>query len=215
MSYRGRGRGRGGGFGRGGGYTAPVKEVPFVPFPEDVKLPEIPTELEFQAWEKTLCQQKVALQKFLKYSPYHLDVDPKSNSRAVDIERYSDVNKPETKAKRDSLSHFLKLTPANFPLELLQGLKRVKHDQKNLRWDPESGLSKMDMFEKLEQKYKGQDGKGEKVKKEGESEDDEGKIEEEEEEDSDDGDYNQNIDFDDDEDDLNMDDGDDEPCYDD
>ncbi|KAF9626057.1 hypothetical protein IFM89_030725 [Coptis chinensis] len=114
----------------------------------------------------------------------------------TEIERYSDRGKPNSRSKRDSLASHLRLTPANFPLELVQGSRRA-HDPRKVRWNPESGgLQKLDFLEKLDEKIE--------KKKEGEDEDNEEEPELEDAEFSDDGDYNQNVDFDDDEDDFNM-----------
>ncbi|KAH9722418.1 DNA-directed RNA polymerase III subunit [Citrus sinensis] len=132
---------------------------------------------------------------FAKQEPFKLFP---VNSQSVDIERYSDWNKPKVSSNRGSINQFLQLHSNNFPAELVKGLR------------------KLDLFEKLEQKFEGQEDKDEKEKKEGEDEDEDGDeaAGEAEEEFSDDGDYNQNIDFDDDEDDFNMDDGnDDEATY--
>ncbi|OUZ99423.1 DNA-directed RNA polymerase III [Macleaya cordata] len=211
MAFRGRGRGRGrGGFGGGfGGFIG--NPEPFTLFPEDVQLPDITGVTE----EKALIYWNWKLQNYWKSSPYYLEAAAKK-SQDTDIERYSDRNKPN-KAKRAPLSSHLNLTPAYFPLELIEGTRRVQHDQRNVRWNPESDQQKFDLFEKLEKKYQDEDGKGAKEKKEAENEDDDEEgIEEEDEEFSDDGDYNQNIDFDDDEDDFNMDEGgndDDEGIY--
>ncbi|KAL3813139.1 hypothetical protein ACJIZ3_014407 [Penstemon smallii] len=82
---------------------------------------------------------------------------------------------------------------------LMSNPKFYKIDAGNLQ------NSKMDLFEKLEQKYEGQEGKEKKEKEnENEEENNEEEDEEEEGEYSDDGDYGQGEDFDDDEDDYNM-----------
>ncbi|KAF9606457.1 hypothetical protein IFM89_025287 [Coptis chinensis] len=119
----------------------------------------------------------------------------------TEIERYSDRGKPNSRSKRDSLASHLRLTPANFPLELVQAFKRFPHivkmsgsrrahDPRKVRWNPESGLQKLDFLEKLDEKIEGKAEKGEK-KKEGEDEDNEEEPELEDAEFSDDGDYNQ------------------------
>ncbi|KAH9714044.1 DNA-directed RNA polymerase III subunit [Citrus sinensis] len=138
-----------------------------------------------------------------------------SDSQSVDIERYSDWNKPKVSSNRGSINQFLQLHSSNFPAELVKD-SREQRNPKRVRWNADAGMRKLDLFEKLEQKFQGQEDKDEKEKKEGEDEDeDDGEAAgEAEEEFSDDGDYNQNIDFDDDEDDFNMDDGnDDEATY--
>ncbi|KAH9714043.1 DNA-directed RNA polymerase III subunit [Citrus sinensis] len=133
-----------------------------------------------------------------------------SDSQSVDIERYSDWNKPKVSSNRGSINQFLQLHSSNFPAELVKD-SREQRNPKRVRWNADAGMRKLDLFEKLEQKFQGQEDKDEKEKKEGEDEDeDDGEAAgEAEEEFSDDGDYNQNIDFDDDEDDFNMDDGND------
>ncbi|KAF9606445.1 hypothetical protein IFM89_025275 [Coptis chinensis] len=80
------------------------------------------------------------------------------------IERYSDRGKPNSRSKRDSLASHLRLTPANFPLELVQGSRRA-HDPRKVRWNPESGLQKLDFLEKLDEKIEGKAEKGEKEKR--------------------------------------------------
>ncbi|KAK9102251.1 hypothetical protein Sjap_019505 [Stephania japonica] len=207
MAGRGRGRGRGHGYGdfRFG------KFEPFVLFPEDVKLPDTNNVAE----EKNLVYWNLKLLSYWKSSPYYLQDPDSSENRDTDIERYSDRGKQKSLEKRDPLSYHMKLTSGYFPLELIQGSKQVKHDPRKVRWNPEAGLQKLDLLEKLEQKSEEHAKKGEKEQKDGENEEEEEGIEESEQEYSDDGDYNQNIDFDDDEDDFNMDvgDGDDGGTY--
>ncbi|KAL6335738.1 hypothetical protein AAG906_039501 [Vitis piasezkii] len=241
MAFRGRGRGRGG-YGRGGvGGFGIAKQEPFVLFP-DIELPDVSSVPE----EKNLVIWNARLQNYWKSSPYYLEDIVPRKSQSTDIERFSDRVKLRTTLKRDPLEQILRLTSDNFPLELLQGLqaeqlirfflirnlytelkdcslhielpgmKGATHNKRKVRWNPESDMQKLELFEKLEKKLEGQDEKGGKEKKEGENEDedDEGGEEAAEEEFSDDGDYNQNIDFDDDEDDFNMeDDNDDEATY--
>lgn len=206
MAFRGRGRGRGQG-GMGGGY---VKQEPYILFPEDVTLPDINGVTE----EKMLVYWNNRLQNYWKSSSYYLEEAALAKSEDNEIERYSDRGKPRGRAKRDPLTYHLKLTPAYFPRELIQGARCVQHDQRKARWNPESGLQKLDMLEKLEAKYGDKDEKGEKEKKEGENEEEEEEEVEVEEEDFSDDDYLKNDDFDDDEDEYNMDDGgDDGPTY--
>lgn len=211
MAFRGRGRGRGG-YGRGGvGGFGIAKQEPFVLFP-DIELPDVSSVPE----EKNLVIRNARLQNYWKSSPYYLEDIVPRKSQSTDIERFSDRVRLRTTLKRDPLEQILRLTSDNFPLELLQGMKGATHNKRKVRWNPESDMQKLELFEKLEKKLEGQDEKGGKEKKEGENEDedDEGGEEAAEEEFSDDGDYNQNIDFDDDEDDFNMeDDNDDEATY--
>ncbi|XP_034199020.1 glutamic acid-rich protein-like isoform X2 [Prunus dulcis] len=175
-----RGRGRGG-FGGGGGFGY-ATQVPFELFP-DVDLPNV----------KGI-----------------LDPDKKINQERqnTEVERYSDRLKPKTTIRRGALFDILELK--GFPQELTGGSRAQQPGRKRVRWNPDSELQKLDLFEKLEQRQGNNDGK---EKKEGEGEDeDEEEEEEEPEEDFSDDDYQKNQDFDDDDDDFNMeDDGDDEP----
>ncbi|KAJ0006737.1 DNA-directed RNA polymerase III subunit RPC7-like [Pistacia vera] len=208
MAYRGRGRGRG--FG-GGGFSYAKQEV-FELFP-DIELPNsknVPVDKNLIIWNSRLLN-------YWKSSPYYLEENVEKNSQSMDIERFSDLNKPRTSTTRDSIDQILQLTANNFPQELIKG-SRGQRSSKRVRWKTDAGLQRLDLFEKLEQKNKGEEEKDEKEKKEGEDkdedEDDEEAAGEADEEFSDDGDYNQNVDFDDDEDDFNMDDGnDDEATY--
>ncbi|XP_042501989.1 DNA-directed RNA polymerase III subunit RPC7-like [Macadamia integrifolia] len=205
MAFRGRGRGRGRGGYRGGERTYAVQE-PYILFPEDVELPDVNGVIE----EKTLVYWNMRLLNYWKSSPYYIEATAHSKSQDADIERYSDKGKRTKTMMRPPLSQHLKLSSAYFPLELIQGKSRVQHDHRKVRWNPEADLQKLDIFEKLEQKFQVKDEKGEKEKNEDENDDeDEEQIEEEEEEFSDPDDYEQNVDFDDDEDDFNMDDGND------
>ncbi|WOL17150.1 glutamic acid-rich protein [Canna indica] len=209
MAFRGRGRGRGRGFGAAYEMRL-VKNVPYDEYPEDVTLPSLPSVDPLPNEVKALIASKLKLEYFWKGSCYHLqEVGSRSKSQDVDIERFSDRFKQKGKGKREALASYLKLTPSNFPPELIQGSKHMQHDKKKLRWDTDEKL--FDMFEKLEEKYKGEDEKGKEKK--GESEDEEDEEEEAEEETSDDDDYNKNVDFDDDEDDLNMEEEEQEDVY--
>ncbi|KAL5722738.1 hypothetical protein ACHQM5_006220 [Ranunculus cassubicifolius] len=201
MAFRGRGRGRGGGM--GGGFA---KQEPYILFPEDVTLPNI---IGMTNEEKLLIRWNEGFRSWWGSSPYYLEEAGPTKREDIDIERFSDRGKPKGRAKRDPLSNYLKLTPNNFPRELIQGSRRTQQDQRKVRWDLESGLNKLDHLEKLEAKIGDKD---EKEKKEGEDEDTDVEVDVEEEDFSDDGDYNRNMyDYDDDEDDFNMaDDGDDE-----
>lgn len=208
MAYRGRGRGRGG-YGGGGGFGF-AKQEPFELFPE-IELPDHKNVLI----ERNLILWNSRLLNYWKSSPYFLKENVEKNSQSADIERYSDWNKPKVSSNRGSINQFLQLYSSNFPAELVKD-SREQRNPKRVRWNADAGMRKLDLFEKLEQKFQGQEDKDEKEKKEGEDEDeDDGEAAgEAEEEFSDDGDYNQNIDFDDDEDDFNVDDGnDDEATY--
>lgn len=44
-----------------------------------------------------------------------------SGSQVTEIERFSDRFKQKAQGKREALAHYLKLTPSNFPSELIQG----------------------------------------------------------------------------------------------
>jgi DNA-directed RNA polymerase III subunit RPC7 len=128
-----------------------------------------------------------------------LCVDISSENDDKEIERYSD-RKRKTHSKREALASYLILTPANFPVELVQGSKRGQPSSKKLRWDRSSDDQAFEVFEKLEEKHKDGD---KKTEKDGDDEDEHEEEEVEEEENSDD-DYNQNIEFDDDDDDWNQ-----------
>ncbi|XP_048130009.1 DNA-directed RNA polymerase III subunit RPC7-like isoform X2 [Rhodamnia argentea] len=209
MAFRGRGRGRGR-FGGGGG-TSFAKQEPFVLFP-DVDLPAV---RDVSKEERALVVWSSRLQNFWKSSPYYLEETISSASQSTDIERFSDREKIKAKPTRDSFMQFLDANASNFPRELVADTREEqRRKRRKVQWNPESGLQKLDLFEKLEQKYQGQEEKGEKEKKEGEEEEQDDEVEEADEEFSDDGDYNQNVDFDDDEDDFNMaDDNDDEGIF--
>ncbi|XP_024022539.1 glutamic acid-rich protein isoform X1 [Morus notabilis] len=214
MAYRGRGRGRG--FRGGGGGIGYAKQEPFVYFP-DVELPDI----KGVTVEEMLVRRSQKLLNYWKASPYYLEATISkifhlvSEGQNAEIEKVSDRNKVGTTIKRDSLSQIL--VHKSFPVELTEGSKgwQSQPGRKRVRWNPDSELQKLDIFEKLEQRQ-AQNGRGEKEKKEGENEDEDEdeENEETEEEPSDDDDYNQNVDFDDDEDDFNADvDGEDEMTY--
>ncbi|KAL6957460.1 hypothetical protein U1Q18_046250 [Sarracenia purpurea var. burkii] len=209
MAFRGRGRGRGyGGYGRGGGFGA-AKQEPFVLFPEIENFPdakEVNEEIALVIWS-------TRLQKFWSSSAYYLKSEGPNKDENTDIERFSDRGNRRTEQK-NKLSDFMKCSAEYVPAELAQDSVPERYGRRKVRWNQESDLQKLDLFEKLEQKYQGQDEKGGKEKKDDENEEEDDEKIEEEEEFSDDGDYNQNIDFDDDEDDFNMDDGnDDEGIY--
>ncbi|KAF5176554.1 Dna-directed rna polymerase iii subunit [Thalictrum thalictroides] len=204
MAFRGRGRGRGRGF--GGGFSF-VKPEPYVLFPDNVQLPDVNEVVE----EKALVFWNMRLQNYWKSSPYYLEETDTTKSKDTDIERYSDRGKP-SQAKRDPLSYHLKLTAPNFPQELIHSSRRVQHDQRKVRWNPEPGLQMLDKLERLEEKH-GDKAEGGKEKKEGDDEDEEEGADIDSEEDEMSDDYNQNVDFDDDEDDYNMDEGEDEATY--
>ncbi|KAK4395187.1 hypothetical protein Sango_1673000 [Sesamum angolense] len=208
MSFRGRGRGRGG---FGGGGFRPAKQVPFELFPEIEGLGTA----EYSTANIQLIKWSSALQKYWNSSPYYYEdrrERTEKTSAKTDIERYSDRNMQATKSK-PPLWHFIKLDPDHVPAELaIAGEKKEKRVVKRVRWNPESDLHKLDLFEKMEQKYQGQEGTEKKENEDEEEED--GANEEDEGEFSDEGDYEQPEYFDDDEDDYNMaDDNNDEPCY--
>ncbi|XP_074565393.1 uncharacterized protein LOC141821911 [Curcuma longa] len=214
MAFRGRGRGRGGGRGFGSSFDTRIgKHVPCEDFPEDVTLPGLPTVDPLPDEVKALIASKLKLEFFWKNSCYNLQaVASKSKNQDADIERYSDRFKIKPQGKREALASYLKLTISNFPSELIQGSKLQQRDKKKLRWDRDPDEKKFDMFAKLEENFKGKDGKIDEKK--GENEEEEVEEEEAEEESSDDDDYNQNVDFDDDDDDLNMGEEEHEDTYD-
>ncbi|KAF0908174.1 hypothetical protein E2562_022974, partial [Oryza meyeriana var. granulata] len=150
--------------------------------------------------EKALIQSTLKFEDFWRTSCYHLEEDvPKKKNDDKEIERYSD-RKRKTQSKREALVSYLKLTPSNFPAELVQGSRRGQPSNKKLRWDRGSDEQAFEVFEKLEEKHKDGD---KKTEKDGDDEDEQEEEEVEEDENSDD-DYNQNIEFDDDDDDWNQ-----------
>ncbi|EHA8589303.1 DNA-directed RNA polymerase III subunit RPC7-like [Cocos nucifera] len=212
MAFRGRGRGRG--HGRGALYdTRIAHHVPYDDFPEHVSLPDAPDIRIIPNEAKVLIASKVRLENFWKHSSYYLEeAAPKTKSQHAEIERFSDRFKTKKQSKRESLADYLKLTPSNFPPELIHGSRRVQHDSKRLRWDQDSDEQLFDVFAKLEESYKGRDENVGQEKK-GDSEEEEDAEKEVEQESTDDDDYNQNIDFDDDEDDWNMEEEEHEDTY--
>jgi DNA-directed RNA polymerase III subunit RPC7 len=230
MAFRGGGRGRGRrrGFGGGSGCGF-AKEEPFEFFPE-IELPKIPTMSKEQ--EALVIEQR-RLENFWKTSPYFLEESTSKESifsdsfhkksQGVDIERYSDRKRPNNRIVRDSLGQYLVLS--RFPKELVEDSKGKQPSRKRARWNLDSELQKLDVFEKLEQMAEGE-GEDREDKTGGEDGDEDGDEDEDEDEDEEegvkeessdtDGDYKRNIDFDDDEDDYidgNGDGGDDEGFY--
>ncbi|KAI3726330.1 hypothetical protein L1987_66127 [Smallanthus sonchifolius] len=193
MAFRGRGRGRGGFGNRGGGFA---KEEKYEVFPEIKEYPDV--NLKQKEEFRRLISWGDSLEKFWISSPYHLGASGKDSERNGGI-------------RKASLSDYMKMTDDYVPAELVA--RNVRHNNKKIRWDPQSDLQRLDLFEKLDKGPQGQDD-GEKEKKEDEDDDEDNENIEEEEEDSGD-DYDQNPDFDDDEDDFNMNDdgGGDEGYY--
>ncbi|ANM67426.1 unnamed protein product [Arabidopsis thaliana] len=167
MSWKG---GRGKPKGYGGDYGKPE---PFVIFPE-ITLPD-PKSISTDS-QLVVVQSYFTFNKFWMNSPYHLCDGgvSKKEKASLDIER-----------------------PDNFSKELVGDTRREQRPVKRAKWSQEADLQKLDVFEKLESKFKTQ---GNEEKEDGE--DDEQVVESEGEE-SDNGDYDQNQDFDDDEDDYN------------
>ncbi|XVF86721.1 hypothetical protein PTKIN_Ptkin18bG0064800 [Pterospermum kingtungense] len=206
MAYRGRGRGRGG---WRGGFSGYFKPEPFELFP-DVELPDIKGVPE----EKTLVVWNSRLQNYWKASPYYLEETVSKKSQSMDIERFSDWGKPKKSSKRDSLDQILQLQSHNFPKELIGDSRKAHRSAKKMRWNLDSGLQKLDMFEKFEKGFEEKEKEGKEKEGEEEEENTDDDAEASDESYSTDGDYNENEYFDDDEDDYNMeDDHDDEPTY--
>ncbi|XP_022715056.1 glutamic acid-rich protein-like isoform X2 [Durio zibethinus] len=113
------------------------------------------------------------------------------------------------------LHNYWKASPYYLEENVSKNLRRVQRSAKKMRWNLDSGLQKLDMFEKFEQSFEDKDKEGKEKKGDGEEENtDEEPGELSDESYSDDGDYNENEHFDDDEDDYNLeDDRDDEPIY--
>ncbi|KAF7843409.1 DNA-directed RNA polymerase III subunit RPC7 [Senna tora] len=145
MAYRGRGRGRG--FGGWGGGHSFAKQEPFVLFPEDVVLPNAKVD-DIDISMKRLLNWNNKLQNYWKASPYHLEDTSSKKSQSLDVEKFSDKRK--TVFTRDSLSQVLVFN--DFPKELIQGTTRGMPKRKKFRWNPESDLKTLDLFEQLEKK---------------------------------------------------------------
>ncbi|KAJ3680920.1 hypothetical protein LUZ60_015409 [Juncus effusus] len=201
MAFRGRGRGRG-----GFGAERRGKDVPYELYPK-IDVPDLNIILSTSnAKIKEMAQRKSKLEDFWRASCYNLQEDA--------LRARSNLGKKQKNQERkEALASYLKLIPSNFPLELIQGSKRVQQSSKKLRWDHNTGDLSLDKFEKLEEKNKDNEGKGEKKKEIEESEEEDENENEAEEESSEDDDYNQNIDFDDDEDDMNMEEAQEEDTY--
>ncbi|XP_024010057.1 uncharacterized protein LOC18015134 isoform X1 [Eutrema salsugineum] len=230
MDYRRGGRGRRGGLGGSGSEYAKAKK--FVIFPENT-LPD-PKSISY---DSQLLSSYFSFQKFWRNSPYHLgDGVSKKEKESLDIERFSDSVKPKRKSnKSGSFYDYLVLRADNFPKELLGGLEyssqhicnlffwvqicvavtelyaisdtRRERPVKRAKWTQDADLQKLDVFERLEAKYKTE---GKEEIEEGEDDDE---VVESEGEESDNGDYDQNHDFDDDDDYNQADDGDYEDVY--
>lgn len=201
--------GRGGGWGfRGRGRGAYVRPVPFVVYPEDIKLPDVK---KADASTTRLCKLDLEFDNFFKSAPYFLEekAELKGRKRKMHVQRFSD--KKKTIFTRDSLPQVLVYD--EFIKELVPG--KTMLSRKKRTWNPEEGQKKLAaMFDDIE-KSRLEDSKRRKEEKVEESEDEE-EIEESSDSEGDfrDGDYNKNNDFDDDDDDFNPnDDGPDEPEY--
>ncbi|KAL8228781.1 hypothetical protein R6Q57_013681 [Mikania cordata] len=183
--------------GRGARPSNFAKEEKYEVFPEIKEYPDV--NLKEKEEFRKLISWGNDLQKFWISSPYHLGPSGQDSEIVVAGNR------------KPPLSDYMKMTDDYVPAELVA--KNVRHSNKKVRWDPQSDLQRLDLFEKLDQGPQGQDD-DEKEKKEDEDEDEDNENIEEEEEDSGD-DYDQNPDFDDDEDDFNMDEDfrGDEGCY--
>ncbi|KAJ0473182.1 calsequestrin-1-like [Helianthus annuus] len=173
--------------GRGKKFDRPrAKEETYEIYPEIKEFPDV--NLKQKEDFSKLISWGDALRRFWVSSPYYLEAAGQDSERNI---------------RKPPLSDFMKVTDGYVPAELVT--RNARRSNKKVRWDPQSDLQRLDLFERLDQGPQGQDDV-KKEKKEDEDDDDEEDIEniEDEEEDSDD--YNQNIDFDDDEDVFNMDD---------
>ncbi|XP_028796862.1 uncharacterized protein LOC114752295 [Neltuma alba] len=159
MAYRGRGRGRGYGVWGSPSFSKPEA---FVLFPEDVVLPDGKVD-DIDASMKRLLNWNNKLKNYWKASPYFLEDTNLKKRKRLDVERFSDRQKAVF--TRDSLSQVLEFK--DFPKELIQGTTRRIPKRKSFRWNPESDLKTLDLFEQLEKKAQGQEGKGEKERKKG------------------------------------------------
>lgn len=189
MAWGGRGRGRGG----YSGSQRSCKEEPYILFPEIKEFPAVnPQEIDEEL--RKLVSWGNDFQKFWTSSSYHLD----------DARQGAEKNGG---LKRRPLSDFMMMTDDYVPAELVA--KNARRNNKKVRWDPQSDLQRLDLFEKLDQ---GQDDE-DNEKKEDEDEDEE-EDNENAEEDEELNDYTENIEFDDDDDGNNQaDDGDDEGWF--
>ncbi|KAG6396722.1 hypothetical protein SASPL_142878 [Salvia splendens] len=148
MSFRGRGGGRG----RAGPPRA--KQMPFDLFPEipigvvKYSVEEVKKYSQFVSWSQNL-------QTFFETSPYHYQDRrlTQQKTQKVDIERYSDKKSQATTVKQP-LHHLIMMDKDHMPAELVRG---GQHTVKRVKWDNEIDLSKLDRFEKLEEKNKNQD----------------------------------------------------------
>ncbi|KAH7690501.1 DNA-directed RNA polymerase III subunit Rpc31 protein [Dioscorea alata] len=199
MAFRGRGRGRGAAFD-----NRLARHEPYILFPENVSLPDLANSEAFTNEERVLISGKIKLEYFWKASRYHLE-EGFLKSKSQD----SDNPKRRAQVKRGALSSYLKLTSSNFLAELIHKSKPSELDYKKLRWDQGSDERMLEIFEKLEERSKGQNENNAPERKD--ESDDEGVAEGEAEEENSDDDYNQN--FDDEEDDLNMEEEADEDFY--
>ncbi|KAJ4755360.1 hypothetical protein LUZ62_089765 [Rhynchospora pubera] len=213
MAFRGRGRGRGR-FGGGGMDRMPTNFIPYENFPALERLPNAMDVYRLSDPEaRNIAFEKSKLEDFWRGSCYHLKEDAFRTKKETDTMGILG-KKQKTQERREALASYLKLTPSNFPVELIQGSRRLQPSNKKLKWDRRTDELSFDTLEKLEEKHTDKDGKGEKKKQD---EDDEGEEEEREgeaEEESSDDDYNQNIDFDDDEDEYNMEEAAEEEAFD-
>ncbi|PWA54518.1 DNA-directed RNA polymerase III, subunit Rpc31 [Artemisia annua] len=191
MVWRGgRGRGRSG-FNSSQRYC---KEEPYIMFPEIKEFPAVnPQEIDEHL--SKLVSWSSEFQKFWFSSSYHLD----------DARQGAEKNGG---LKRRPLSDYMKMTDDYVPAELVA--KNARRNNKKVRWDPQSDLERLDLFEKLDQ-IKGQDDDDNEKK---EDEDEDGEEDDENDVDDEPDGYTENIEFDDDDDGTNQaDDGDDEGWF--
>ncbi|CAK9164496.1 unnamed protein product [Ilex paraguariensis] len=181
MAFRGRGRGRG--YGGGGGFRV-AKQEPFILFPD---ISENLTDAKTVNEEVNLAIYGSRLQKFWN-SLYYFNEEKTEKDQSFDIKRLFDLGKKRGIPNKE-LPNTIFRTSEYVPAELARVSKLEQRGQKKVRWNPESALQRLDIFEKLEQKHQGQVEKGGKEGDE-EEEDDE-RVEDEDKEFSDDGDYNQ------------------------
>ncbi|GAU40736.1 hypothetical protein TSUD_14210 [Trifolium subterraneum] len=163
-----------GGWGRGGGgfqrYTPPV---PFVPFPEDITLPDVkPGEID--GYTKKLIRWDFSFNSYFQAAPYYLEAKAELKGRKrMHVETYTDKNKKKN-FTRDSLSQVLYFD--GFAKELIPDMKQKT------------------FFDELEKKLAKEEGKVKKEEESGSESEDDDENEEgdnESEDDFNDGDYNQ------------------------
>ncbi|XP_074345292.1 uncharacterized protein LOC141684278 isoform X2 [Apium graveolens] len=142
-----RGRGRGGRFGGGGG-PCHAEKIKFELFPKIENLPDVQNvkqDLVSFSWS-------YRLQMSWKLSPYNYKGvgNEIEGHESIDVERYSAKDSKKIRHK-PSLSDYIRMTDEYVPAELAV---RHQRGRKRVRWNQESDMQKLDIFEELEKKSK-------------------------------------------------------------